>query len=977
MKLKVFISCFLFACLNSLTAQNIQHPDSLWADSVFRTMSPDDRIAQLFMVKVYTSFDKKYYENVSKQICDFKVGGIAFFKGSPAKQARWTNEFQQNANIPLLVAIDGEWGLGMRLDSTPYFPRQLALGAIQNDSLIFEMGVEIARECRRIGIQMNFAPDIDINSNPKNPVINSRSFGESKLNVAKKGVAYMLGMQSKGIIACAKHFPGHGDTDIDSHLDLPVIRHSRETIDTLDLFPFRELIKNKVASIMVAHLNVPSLDTAAKSISSLSKPIITDLLRNQMGFKGLVISDALEMKGVSNTFKAGNAELQALIAGNDMLLLPQDLNDAMKAIKTAIDSSVITQLYVDEKCKKILRLKYNMGLNEFTPIDSKNLFADINTSYAKNLQNTLVENSLTLVKNNENIIPLKKLDKLCIASISIGDTVVSEFQKVLSRYAPVDNFNVHKNIKKTEADSLMCILKNYSNVIISIQNTSNLANENFGISKETIAFIDTLKDQNKIILDIFANPYSLSRFENTDNIDALIISYQDNNFTENLSAQLIFGAVSAKGKLPVTSSAEFPLNTGISTGTSGRLKYSTPYEVGIDEKYLTKIDSIAKLGIANKAYPGCVILVAKDGKVFYNKAFGSHTYDNKVPTLTNDIFDMASITKIEASTMAIMKLVDEDKLNLDARLEDYLPYLKGTNKAHIVIRDLLAHQAKLKAWIPFFKETIKNGKADTNIYHKIKSDNYPYRVADSLYIRKDYPDTIMMEIIKSPLNRKKEYLYSDMGFYLMMKIVEKLSGQNFESFVQENFYSPLGMGNTGFNPRDKFPLSRIVPTEIDTAWRNQLVWGDVNDQGAAMMGGTCGHAGLFSNAYDLATIMQMMLQKGEYAGKRYLKTSTVEEFTKYQFPENDNRRGLGFDKPSLNKKENGPCCDSASAESYGHSGFTGTFFWVDPKENLVYIFLSNRVYPDPNNKKLTEMGIRTNIQQVIYDAIAKSKLQKN
>jgi len=956
---------------------NAQHADSLWVDSVFRTMSPDDRIAQLFMVKVYTGFDKKYYENVSKQICDFKVGGIAFFKGSPVKQALWTNEFQQNANIPLLVAIDGEWGLSMRLDSTPYFPRQLALGAILNDSLIFDMGIEIARECKRMGIHMNFAPDIDINSNPKNPVINSRSFGENKFNVAKKGVAYMLGMQSQGIFACAKHFPGHGDTDMDSHLDLPVIRHSKETIDTLDLFPFRELIRNNVASVMVAHLNVPSLDTSAKSISSLSKPIITDLLKNQMGFKGLVISDALEMKGVSNIYKDGTAELQALIAGNDMLLLPQNLNDAIKAIRTAIDSSIITQAYVDEKCKKILRLKYKAGLNEHRPIDTKNLLTELSTPYARNLQNKLVKNTLTIVKNNNNILPLKKLDTLCLASLSIGDTVVTEFQKVMSRYASIDNFYVNKKIKKSEVDSLISILKNYSYVIVSIQNTTNLANENFGISKETIAFIDTLKDQNKIILDIFANPYSLSRFENTNNIEALIISYQDNDITESLSAQLIFGAISASGKLPVTSSAEFPLKTGISTSVSGRLKYTTPYEVGIDEKDLLKIDSLANNGIVSNAFPGCVILVAKDGKVFYNKAFGSHTYDKKVPTLTSDIFDMASITKIEASTMAIMKLVDEGKLNLDAHLEDYLPYLKGTNKAHIIIRDLLAHQARLKAWIPFYKETIKNGKIDMNIYHKIKSDKYPYRVADSLYIRKDYPDTIMMEIIKSPLNKKKDYIYSDMGFYLMMKIVEKLSGQSFESFVQDNFYASLGMGNTGFSPREKFPLSRIVPTEIDTAWRKQLVWGDVNDQGAAMMGGVSGHAGLFSNAYDLATIMQMMLQKGEYAGKRYLDTSTVKEFTKYQFPENDNRRGLGFDKPSLNKKETGPCCDSASSASYGHSGFTGTFFWVDPKENLVYIFLSNRVHPDPNNKKLTEMGIRTNIQQVIYDAIAKSKSQKN
>lgn len=381
-------------------------------------------------------------------------------------------------------------------------------------------------------------------------------------------------------------------------------------------------------------------------------------------------------------------------------------------------------------------------------------------------------------------------------------------------------------------------------------------------------------------------------------------------------------------------------------------------------------------GIKNKAYPGCVILAAKDGKVFYDKAFGYHTYENKVPTSINDIFDMASVTKIEASTMAIMKLYDDGKLDIDKQLGDYLPILKGSNKEHIVIRDVLTHQARLKAWIPFYLETIKKGKIDTNIYHKVKSAKYPFRVAENLYIRKDYPDSIIQEIIRSPLNKKKEYLYSDMGFYLMMKIIEKITGESFETYLHDNFYTPLGMSSTGFKPREKFKLLRIVPTEIDTVWRKQLLYGDVDDQGAAMMGGICGHAGLFSNANDLATLMQMIIQKGEYAGERYFKDSTVEEFTRYQFPQNNNRRALGFDKPALFSKENGPCCKSASLLSFGHSGFTGTYFWVDPKENLIYIFLSNRVYPDADNKKIIEMGTRTDIQQAIYNAIAKSKAKK-
>jgi beta-glucosidase-like glycosyl hydrolase/CubicO group peptidase (beta-lactamase class C family) len=975
--MRFLIAVFVIYILpsNTLNAQSHSVTDTSWVDSVFKTMSTYERIEQLFMIKVSTTGDKKYYDDITQDVCKYKVGGVAFFKGGPLRQANLVNRFQQNADIPLLVAIDGEWGLAMRLDSTLSFPRQITLGAIQNDSLIYMMGAEIARECRRLGIQMNFAPVVDVNSNPKNPIINSRSFGENKNNVAEKGLAYMLGMQKNGLLTCAKHFPGHGDTDIDSHLDLPVIHHSRETIDTLDLFPFKKLIENDVSSIMVAHLNVPSLDSTKKSISSLSKVIVTGMLKNQLGFKGLVISDALDMKGVNKTHKKGSVELDALLAGIDMLLLPQDLPEAINKIKKAVDSSLISQDEIDQRCKKILHYKYLAGLWNNKPVEIKGLYEDLNSDETEYLQYNLYENAITLVKNVNNILPFKRLDSLTFASLSIGDTITKQFQKMLSCYALVDQYNLSKNCKKHEADSLLKILKKYSYVIVGIQNTNNLPTVNFGITQRTINFIDSLKNQNKIILDIFANPYTLSMFKNTENIDALIISYQNNPISEQLSAQLIFGGISSAGKLPVTGSPEFHVNTGIFSDKPFRLKYTKPQELNIDEKDLLQIDSIALKGINSKAYPGCVILLAKDGKVFYNKSFGYHTYDNIVPTITSDIFDMASITKVEASTMAIMKLVDEGKLDIDKQLGDYLQYLKGTNKEHILIRDLLAHQAKLKAWIPFYKETIKNGKVDINIYHKIKSNKYPFRVADSLYIRKDYPELIIQKIINSPLNKKKEYLYSDIGFYLMMKIIEKISRQSFESYLQKNFYNPLGMSNTGFRPYEKFKLSRIVPTEIDTEWRKQTLCGDVNDQGAAMMGGVCGHAGLFSNANDLATLLQMILQKGEYADKIYLNPMTIEEFTTYQFPENENRRGLGFDKPALNPKEPGPCCKSASSLSYGHSGYTGTFFWVDPAENLIYIFLSNRVYPDSNNKKLTEMGVRTEIQQVIYDAIAKSKLQ--
>ena len=970
--MRIFVIAFLLFIGLSSDAQVLQN-DSLWVDSVFNTLSQDDKITQLFMVNISPAGDSKYFEITANTICKYKIGGIIYFRGSAKKMAAWTNYFQSQTNVPLLVGIDAEWGLSMRMDSVPDFPRQLTLGALQNDSLIYKMGYEIGRECKRLGINIDFAPVVDINSNPKNPVINSRSFGENKFLVTRKGLMYMKGLQDAGIIACAKHFPGHGDTDTDSHLDLPVIHHSPETIDTLDLYPFKELIANNVSSIMVGHLNVPALDTAKGSISSLSKPVITDLLQNKLCYRGLIFSDALDMKGVSNTYKNGDAELKALQAGIDILLYPQDIAKALQKIKTAIDSNIISQKYIDEKCKKVLRFKYLTGLNSFKPIQVNKLYSDLNSDDAINLGRKLYEQSITLVKNEKNLVPLKNLDSLKIASVAIGDSSLKYFQSVLSRYDDIDAFALSKVCSKQQSDSLLKILQNYNLVIVSIHKTTFTPNNNFGITQSTIDFINALRKTKNIVLDIFANPYALSLLTGTENIPSILVSYQDNNISQEESAQIIFGGISSEGKLPVTSSPLFPANTGIVSDSLHRLKYTTPQELNISTSDLAQIDSIALNGMREKAYPGCVIIAIKDGKVFYNKSFGYHTYDNKEPMLTTDIFDMASITKIAASTMAIMKLYDEGRLNIDKNLGYYLRLVKRTNKEYIIIRDLLAHQAMLKAWIPFYKSTIKNGKIDYNIYKKIKSDKFPYRVADSMYIRRDYPDTILKTIIESNLNSKKEYLYSDMGFYLMMKIIERRTGKPFEKYIQETFYKPLGMSTAGFNPRKRFDLSRIVPTEIDTVWRKQLVHGDVNDQGAAMMGGVCGHAGLFCNAYDMATLLQMLLQNGQYAGKQYLKPETIREFTRCQFPENKNRRGLGFDKPVLDTNETSLNSKKASPLSYGHSGFTGTFFWVDPAENLIYIFLSNRVYPDANNTKINQLAIRTKIHDILYDAIAKSK----
>jgi len=943
-----------------------------WVDSVFNSLLPTEKIAQLIFIRSNSDQNQVYYDSIAKSISKYNIGGICFFKGGPIAQAWATNYYQKSAKTPLFISIDGEWGLNMRLDSTPAFPRQMTLGALENDSLIYNMGKEMAIQCKILGIHINFAPVVDINSNPRNPVINSRSFGENKLKVAQKGIMYMKGMQDNGILTTAKHFPGHGDTDSDSHLTLPIIYHSKATIDTLDLYPFKELIKNGITGIMAAHLFIPSYDTTINTPSSLSKNIVTKLLKTEMGFNGLVFTDGLEMKGVTNYFKSGLLEVKALQAGNDILLLPENIVVAISSIKTAIDSNWLTQKEIDDKCKKVLEYKYLAGLNNYKPIQIENLYQRINTKNTNIINFESFRHAITIISNMDNILPLKDLKYYNIGVLSIGDTLKTEFQKSIENYINTSNYNLSKDFTEKEKDSLLNLFSNHNLLIVAIHNTSSLASKNFGFSKQTIKLIDTLSKTNNIILDFFAYPYALSIFNGNLKAQAIIVSNQDKPENQQLSAELIFGGFESSGILPVTITENYPLNTQIVTPKI-RLGNCLPEELKIKAEQLQIIDSIAINGIKEKAYPGCQILIAKNGMVFYQKSFGTTTYNNNTLVKNTDLYDIASVTKVAATTLAMMKLYEDGKINLDKKLSFYLKYLKHSNKKNITIRQLMSHQAGLKSWIPFYKETLINGIPDSNIYSKVQDRKHKLKVADSLFIIDTYKEKIIKTIIDSDLNEKEEYEYSDLGFYLLKELIEKISKISFEQYLNEHFYSRLGLRYTCFNPLNKFKLDNIIPTENDTVFRKQLIHGYVHDQGAAMLGGVSGHAGLFSNSAELAVIFQLLLQNGEYGGKRLLNDTTIAAFTRQQYPGSNNRRALGFDRQLSQASENGPVCLSASQNSFGHSGFTGTYIWVDPTENLLYIFLSNRVNPDASNGKLSKMNIRTDIHQQIYDIIRTTK----
>ncbi|MBC8266097.1 MAG: serine hydrolase [Flavobacteriales bacterium] len=964
----VFLVIFFTKCVFS---QGLWKPvfhtnDNYWVDSVLANLSEDERIAQLFMVATYSNKEASEKEKISALIKEYKIGGLMFLQGSPTKQINLTNYFQSISKTPLMIALDAEWGVAMRLDSVMRFPWQMTLGAVQNEDLIYKMGVEIANQCKLLGVNINFAPVADINSNPKNPIIGNRSFGESIQKVSSFSAAYMKGMQDNGVLACAKHFPGHGDTDSDSHKTLPVIRHSKYHLNKIEIVPFRRLITKGLGSVMVAHLRIPAIDVTKNLASSLSKKVVTNLLKKELGFQGLIFTDALNMKGVSKYFEAGELDVKALLAGNDILLMSEDVPVAIEKIKEAILDGKITQEDIDNRCRKILMAKKWMGLDDFQQIKKHNITARINNSDAELINRNLVENSLTLLQNYENIIPLERLDTLKIASITIGEKG-SYFTQMLSNYSPITHFTIKENPTAKMQKELLDKLIGYNLVIIGIHKSNESPWKKHKIERNTDLFLQTLAIQSKIVVTLFANPYTINDFLFTNNFDGLIMAYQNSKIAQEFAAQSIFGGIGLSGKLPI-STQHYKINFGVKTNAF-RLKYTIPKEVGIREDLLYKIDSLAENAIKQKATPGCQILIAKEGKVFFQKSYGHHTYANKIKVKNSDLYDLASITKIAATMPMLMKMQEDGGFGLGYKLGKLNQYLYHTNKGHLRVRDVLAHQAGLQAWIPFYKQTIDKDNILRDTLYSIKySEKYSIKVAEDLYLHHSYSDSILLQISESELLENKEYQYSDLGYYLFKDIIEKKHNKALNLLVEDEFYKPLGLATMGYLPKLKFNKNRIIPTENDDYFRDQLLIGDVHDMGAAMLGGVGGHAGLFSNANDLAILMQMYLQNGSYADRQYLYQSTIKEYTKCQFCRDENRRGAGFDKPALQSQDGGPTCRCVSYLSFGHSGFTGTLAWADPETKIVYVFLSNRIHPTADNKKLLDMDVRTNIMQVIFDA---------
>jgi beta-N-acetylhexosaminidase len=974
----ITIICLLF--LSKMHAQISPMPAAeRWADSVMATLSIEERIAQLMVIR--TSAPGKegnavfYDQQVNELVSKYNVGGVCLFQGTPQQQAALLNRIQKMAKTPIMVTVDGEWGLGMRFAGVRSFPFQLTLGAMQDEELVYRVGRAIATQCRRMNIHVNYAPVVDVNNNPNNPVIGYRSFGENREKVALFGTKIMQGMQDLGVMACAKHFPGHGDVDVDSHYDLPVINKSMEQLDSLELYPFKSLFAAGVGSVMIAHLYIPAIDNTANRATSLSYNNVTKLMREKLGYQGLTFTDALEMKGVAKFFPSGEAAVESLIAGNDMLCLPSDVPQTIETIKKAIASGRLTQEELDDKCHRVLMAKFLYVVGQTGSIKTEALEKDLNEDVAV-IRKEVAEKALTVLTLSPDWQPLpKQLEKTLMIQIGGGsESAISSAMKNRGARVIIVGLNGANGNVAREA-----IQKGeYERIVVSLQALSRNPANHFGIGEEVIKLVKQAGKEAGSSFVLLGNPYGLGilgeiGFEN------VVVAYEDDAIFQQAVFDWMSGIYKAEGTLPVSIGGWMSGQGVVAISTLPR---KSPEAVGLSREVLYGIEKIAKAGIDSGAFPGCVVTVLRNGTLVYQQGFGYTTYDKLYPVSPYSIFDLASVTKTSATTMSIMKLYEDGLLDLRGKLGDYLPMVRGTDKEGIIIEDMLLHQSGLIAFIPFYREvTDASGKASTLLFSPKRQGSFILPVTEKMNMTVRWRDTMYSRILTSKLlPGEKRYVYSDNNFILLAEVVKALTGKSIERFTEENFYRPLGMPTTQFKVFEAFDQRQIVPTEREKQFRQGLLQGYVHDPGAAMFGNVAGHAGLFSNAYDLAKLYQLLLNGGKLDTVTLLKPETIEKFTSYQ--SSISRRGYGFDKPdpgndTLPADKKYPAT-YVSAKTFGHTGYTGTCVWVDPQEGLVYIFLSNRVHPEGgNNTKITRMNIRSRIQDLIYRSIIKDELYLN
>lgn len=949
-----------------------------WVDSVYNSLDLRGRVAQLMCPKVVPTQGANSRAVIRRLVHDQGVGAILFTEGSVAQYAEMINYAQSIARVPVIFTFDGEWGLSMRVRKTTRFPRNMSLGAIRDTSLIYLYGNEMARQCRELGIQVNFAPVADVNSNPANPVIGDRSFGDNPRRVATLVSAYSRGLEDGGVQAVAKHFPGHGDTHGDSHKLLPAISRTRAGLDTIEYVPFRRFINDGGSAIMVGHISVPAIDKSGVATSLTTKTY--KILRDKMDFDGLVYTDALGMKGAVTADGANNS-VAALRAGADVLECTNAERD-IDAVLAAIKAGKISEKDIETHCRRVLRHKYALGMATLQPIDLNGLSERINTPQADSLNRALTRAMMTVVYNRDETLPLADLEKRSIAVVNIGAGADNEFAEFCHRYANVDVYALPDGTvsKKTQDQ-----IAKHNTVVLAVYNNK----------APSFAAFNTLKDLPGTIGVFFVNPYRAARFvDAAPNMDAVVMAYEDLPLAREYAAQAIFGGINVDGRLPVALGKTAASGAGVSL-KKNRLGYSTPIMQGMDAALADSIDALVNKALADGATPGCQVLVARGGDVVVDKAYGTLTAGG-APVTRQTLYDLASVSKALGTLPGVMMAVDRNMMDIDVPASQYIPGLRGTGKDSITVRQLLFHETGMPASLNMFNIMIDTasytgklitGKPDamhpvfiqkgayghrdgclrTDITSTVKDAEHPWQAARGIYVGQAAMDTIMNRIYTIPLRKNNNYNYSCLNFALLMDAEQNATGIAHNTWCADSLWTPLGAWSISYRPYERFDNTMIAPTENDTYLRRQIVQGTVHDETAAFSGGVQGNAGLFANADDLAKICAMWLNGGEYGGRRYLSPETVALFTETKSP--TCRRGLGFDKPDMVHPEWSPTCDEAPADTYGHLGFTGTVFWVVPSQDLIFIFLTNRVNPTRDTPVFNSSGLRPNLMRAVLKAI--------
>jgi len=910
-------------------------------DSLMQSMSVREKIGQLFIVPANGNFlntHSEEFNRLKQLVTDLHVGGVIFFRGDIYDQAILTNKLQKLSKIPLWITQDMEYGAAMRVREATRFTPAMGIAATGKISNAYLAGKITAREAKYLGVHQIFAPVLDVNNNPKNPVINVRSFSGDPRIVSDFGNAFIAGVESENIISTAKHFPGHGDTDLDSHLKLPVVKHSYARLDSVELFPFRSTIEYGLESIMSAHIAFPQISRENGLPATLDSAMLNDILVDSLNFDGVVVTDGLEMNGITSKFSPGRAVVRALNAGADLMLISPDIRTAIDEIEVALQHGEITLERINESVKKILIWKQQFHLFENNTVPIEELSAHVAHPQYRAIADRIARESVTILKNEGNILPIKAAKYPEILLIAVADdesgTTGSSFARELRKYHPDVTFKVYDQRSSEEEKRQILEAAERADLIIIGSFIYLRYLQPIQLSDEQALFVRQIQQINKpSVLISFGNPYVLQELPDTD---VHVLGWTNSRLQIRNTTPALFGGSQVSGTLPINIPGMYTIGEGLRFEHSG-VRFDQPESVYLEPDSLYKIDQLMYNAVKDSVFPGGVVAVVKDGVLAYHKAYGYHDYSKTKVVQDSDVYDLASLTKVVATTTAIMKLVSEGKISLNDPVRKFIPEFDNRAKRKIKIRDLLLHQSGL----PAFRTYVDKYQERNEIIDAVKNEALIYEPGS-------------------------DYVYSDLGMILLAEIVSEVSGKTFDNYLRSEIYYPMGMYSTFFNPSNvgDWMTRRIPPTEIDTVFNRGIVQGAVHDERAWYMGGVAGHAGLFSNAEDLAKFATMLLNEGYFMEQRYIKPEVVKNFTSKQ--SDLSGRGFGFDR----KAPTGFTTAGrlASEDTFGHLGFTGTSLWIDRSKNMAVILLTNRTWPYRNYGKNINQ-IRSEIADIVYSSI--------